>query len=86
MAAKKPTPTPATAQSVSRLGNPLDSPWYSTPDTKRKRPSLKLTPAVESVEGLETLRARWNLKSLSAAFDWLVTEAMRGKLPGPPKK
>lgn len=48
-----------------------ESPWYSTPDTKRKRPSLKLTLAPEYTERLEHFAAQLKM-SKSRVVEWML--------------
>ncbi len=72
-----PRPKPPTR--TSRQGNPTDSPFYSLPDASRGRPSLKLTPAPETTEGIRTLAEAWGLnpdRDKSKVVDRLVTEAL----------
>jgi hypothetical protein len=58
-----------------RTGNPVTSPWYSTPREARKRPVLTLSVDPATPEALERLGAAWGL-SKSAVVDRLATEAL----------
>lgn len=60
--------------SARRRGNPADSPWYSTPDDARGRPSVKLTLPREVLEKLERLASLRGM-SRSAVVESLILAA-----------
>ena len=50
-----------------------DSPWYSTPNSRRKRRHIKLTLPPEALDALERLAERYG--SRSAAVEALIMGA-----------
>lgn len=68
----RPKPKPA-----RRQGNPVDSPWYSTPPEARHRQPIRLSLDPATIEGLSEL-ARPG-ESRSQVVDRLVSQAIRKK-------
>ena len=61
-------------KTTGRQGNPVGSPWRSTPDEKRKRKRVILTLELQTIDRLQTASKTTLLKPMSQIAEEAILE------------